>query len=40
MGNRHVDSDELIRLYLSCGIKGAYDWEGIFTHGYLHGTTK
>lgn len=38
-GNRHVDSHELIRLYLSCGIQGVYDWEGIFTDSYLHGTT-
>ncbi|OAT16016.1 hypothetical protein M977_04666 [Buttiauxella gaviniae ATCC 51604] len=39
MGNRHVDSDEMIRLYLNCGIQGVYDWEGMFTDSYLHGTT-
>ncbi|HDW1110469.1 TPA: hypothetical protein RK151_005008 [Enterobacter hormaechei subsp. hoffmannii] len=39
VGDRHVDSDEMIRLYLNCGIQGVYDWEGIFTDSYLHGTT-
>lgn len=39
LGNRHIDSEELIRLYLSCGIQGVYDWEGMFTDNYLHGTT-
>lgn len=38
-GNRHVDSDEMIRLYLQCGIQGIYDWEGMYTDSYLHGTT-
>ncbi|CAM8681367.1 MULTISPECIES: hypothetical protein [Leclercia] len=38
-GNRHVEPAELISLYMSCGIQGVYDWEGIFTDSYLHGTT-
>lgn len=39
--SRHtpVETDELIRLYLACGIQGVYDWEGEFTDSYLHGTT-
>ncbi|HHX7168995.1 TPA: hypothetical protein ACVG64_002024 [Enterobacter hormaechei] len=39
VGNRHIDSDEMIRLYLDCGVQGVYDWEGMFTDSYLHGTT-
>ena len=39
VGNRNVDSDEMIRLYLNCGIQGVYHWEGMFTDRYLHGTT-
>lgn len=38
-GNRYIESDEMIRLYKQCGIHGVYDWEGMFTDGYLHGTT-
>ncbi|CAH3748452.1 hypothetical protein ACNQ05_23915 [Enterobacter cloacae complex sp.6701062] len=38
-GHTPVETDELIRLYLTCGIQGVYDWEGEFTDSYLHGTT-
>ncbi|MBD8165431.1 hypothetical protein [Erwinia persicina] len=38
-GIRHLDEKKLIKLYKSCGIHGVYDWEGIFTDTYLHGTT-
>ncbi|HCM9673919.1 TPA: hypothetical protein N5O16_004179 [Enterobacter roggenkampii] len=39
MGSVGLDSDEIISLYKKCGIHGVYDWEGIFTDGYLQGTT-
>lgn len=38
-GNSPVDTSELIRLYLACGIQGVYDWEREFTDSYLHGIT-
>lgn len=39
MGSVCLECDEIISLYKQCGIHGVYDWEGIFTDGYLHGTT-
>ncbi|MFK0372221.1 hypothetical protein ACIQT3_18905 [Enterobacter sichuanensis] len=39
MGPAGLDCDEVISLYKQCGIHGVYDWEGMFTDGYLHGTT-
>lgn len=38
-GHRGLSSNEVIALYLSCGIHGVYDWEGAWTDGYLQGTT-
>lgn len=37
--NRGLSDDEQILIYKRCGIHGVYDWEGMFTDAYLHGTT-
>ncbi|WP_337049811.1 hypothetical protein [Serratia fonticola] len=36
-GNRGVNSEESIELFISCGLHGVYDWEGAWTDSYLHG---
>lgn len=38
-GTRGLDSDEIIKLFKTCGVHGVHDWEGIFTDAYLKGTT-
>lgn len=39
IGNDAIVDQEQINLYKRCGLHGVYDWEGIFTAGYLKGTT-